>query len=39
MSYWHALPENWWDMEYPDFLESRRVAIAGVTRDGFKRLM
>ncbi len=38
MYYWHALPEGWENMEYEDFLISRRKAIANVIRDGFERL-
>jgi len=38
MYYWHALPEGWENMEYEDFLISRRKAIANVIRDGFDRL-
>jgi hypothetical protein len=36
--YWHALPRNWHEMEYADFLEARRKGIAAVIRDGFDRL-
>ena len=38
MYYWHALPEGWENMEYEDFLISRRKSIANVIRDGFDRL-
>ena len=38
MCYWHALPDGWTQMSYPDFLAARRVAMAGVIRDGFGRL-
>ncbi|MEA3486270.1 MAG: DUF262 domain-containing protein [Thermodesulfobacteriota bacterium] len=38
MYYWHALPEGWENMEYEDFLISRRKVIASVIRDGFDRL-
>jgi hypothetical protein len=34
----HALPENWWDMGYPEFLSARRPLIAGVIRAGHKKL-
>src|SRR5690554_2251026 len=30
MYYWHALPENWEEMEYEDFLQARRERIARV---------
>lgn len=35
---WHALPEGWHTMEYPDFLGARRKSIAGVIRDGYRKL-
>ena len=35
---WHALPENWAALTYPDFLEARRKAMARVIRDGYRRL-
>ena len=38
MLYWHALPQNWEDMDYQDFLTERRKLIAKVIRDGYKRL-
>ena len=38
MQYWHALPHNWEDMDYQDFLTERRKLIAKVVRDGYKRL-
>lgn len=37
-AYWHALPEGWETMEYPQFLEARRKGIAKVICDGFMRL-
>lgn len=37
-SYWHALPEGWWGMEYQDFLDVRRKGIAKVISDGFLHL-
>lgn len=39
MMYWHALPEDWYLMDYGAFLEARRHRIATVTRDGFEKLM
>jgi len=39
MYYWHALPEDWMNMEYNDFLESRRKLIAKVISDGYKKLV
>lgn len=38
MHYWHALPENWQNMDYIEFLKSRRKLMAEVTRNGFARL-
>jgi hypothetical protein len=37
-SYWHALPDNWQDMEYWAFVTQRRKLIATVVRDGFRVL-
>lgn len=36
--FWHALPKNWHLMSYEEFLSSRRVLMARVTREGFLRL-
>lgn len=36
--YWHALPDDWEQMEYDEFLAARRKLIAGVIRDGFEVL-
>lgn len=36
--YWHALPENWFQLPYEEFLEERRHLLARVTRDGFDKL-
>jgi len=38
MRYWHALPDGWETMEYPDFLAARRLAMAQVIHDGFEKL-
>jgi hypothetical protein len=38
MMYWHALPENWHNMSYEEFLAVRRKLIAEVTRAGFEVL-
>ena len=38
MMRWHALPANWWEMDYPKFLRARRPLIAHVIRDGFTLL-
>lgn len=37
-TWWHALPDGWTDMTYPDFLAARRTLIAAVTREGFRKL-
>jgi hypothetical protein len=34
----HALPENWYELEYPDFLEQRRHLMASIIRQGFESL-
>jgi len=39
MYYWHALPENWEDMKYSEFLEQRRERIAQVISDGYHQLV
>ena len=39
MSEWHALPDNWWTMSYPEFLAARRPLIAGVIRAGYQKLV
>ncbi|MFL0422960.1 GmrSD restriction endonuclease domain-containing protein [Kocuria rhizophila] len=36
--YWHALPQNWHEMPYDEFLVERRKLIAAVTRDAFDAL-
>lgn len=38
MCYWHALPEGWEQMSYPEFLPARRSRMAQVIREGFLRL-
>lgn len=38
MMRWHALPPNWWTLDYPDFLRARRPLIARMIRDGFRLL-
>lgn len=35
---YHALPDKWFLMSYPDFLEARKKAIAKVIRKGFEKL-
>jgi hypothetical protein len=39
MYYWHALPTHWEAMSFNDFLEKRRVLIASVVSDGYKKLV
>lgn len=36
--YWHALPENWENMEYQEFLAKRRELISIVIKDAFEKL-
>lgn len=38
MRFWHALPDNWHQMPYADFLSARRHALAEVVKAGFARL-
>lgn len=38
MYYWHALPDGWEHMEYPDFLTARRERMAQVIKAGYERL-
>jgi hypothetical protein len=39
MMRWHALPSNWWDLDYDDFLVARRPLIGDVIRRGYLRLV
>lgn len=36
--YWHALPENWENMDYKEFLAQRRVLISNIIAEGYKAL-
>jgi hypothetical protein len=38
MFHWHALPKDWWNMKYDDFLQARRKLISKVIEDGFKKI-
>ncbi len=38
MSFWHALPESWAQMEYGSFLEARREKMAKVIKAGWEML-
>ena len=38
MYYWHALPENWEEMNYQDFLLERRKRIAKVVKSAYQKL-
>ncbi len=38
MYYWHALPENWEEMNYDDFLTARRIKISLVIKDAYELL-
>ena len=33
--YWHALPDNWEELKYEDFLIQRRKLIAQVVKDAY----
>ena len=35
---WHALPSGWTGLSYGEFLGARRALMAGLIRDGYKRL-
>lgn len=35
---WHALPVNWWEMEYDEFLRERRVLMAQLVREAYATL-
>ena len=36
--YWHALPENWEELSYEEFLVERRKLIARVVKDGYIKI-
>lgn len=38
MLYWHALADDWAEMDYATFLEDRRKRMAQVIKDGFMKL-
>ena len=38
MLFWHALPENWQEMKYKDFLLERRRLIAEVVKSAYQKL-
>lgn len=38
MMRWHALPLNWWEMPFNDFLRERRVLMARLVRDAYRAL-
>ena len=38
MCRFHALPDGWENMEYPDFLSQRRKLMADVIRQGYETL-
>lgn len=37
--YWAALPPDWQHMSYSEFLAARRKLLAGITHEGYKRLV
>ena len=38
MTYWHALPDGWEQMNYRAFLSARRDLMASVIQDGYAKL-
>lgn len=38
MYYWHALPDDWQNMDYRQFLITRRERMAKIIRDGYNKL-
>ena len=38
MYHWHALPEDWENMEYRAFLERRRELMSGIIREAYETL-
>lgn len=38
INFYHALPDNWYKMPYPEFIQKRRKEIAKVIRKGFDKL-
>ncbi|HJQ96174.1 MAG TPA: DUF262 domain-containing protein [Acidimicrobiia bacterium] len=38
IEFWHALPRDWHEMDYPNFLEARRQLMARVVRAAWDRL-
>jgi len=38
MYFWHALPDDWQNMEYEEFLEIRRKKISDVIQSGYEKL-
>lgn len=38
MMRWHALPAEWWNMEYQDFLRERRSLMAQLVHDAYRIL-
>jgi hypothetical protein len=36
--YWHALPNDWEQMDYFDFLQKRRIRMASIIKDAFNKL-
>lgn len=38
INFLHALPDKWFDMPYPKFIEARRKAMSKVIKEGFEKL-
>lgn len=39
MAYWHALPDGWEHLPYPEFLRQRRQLMARVIHDAYRKLV
>ncbi len=39
MYHWHALPENWEQLDYQNFLEKRRELMAQIIAEGYRTLI
>jgi len=39
MQHWHALPDNWDQKKYHEFLEGRRILIARIIQEGYQTLI
>ena len=37
-TFWHALPVDWWNLDYDEFLKLRRIKISNVISAGFAKI-